>query len=261
MDTKRTYTEREQRLIEKYRDANVEFADWHDPSLESFVEVCGEWGMGIEQQDITYTGFWSQGDGASFSGRFGAMEILEGGDKMTAAEGFDPSTLTGVPATLYALYSHLHDAFGPERFIVPEIRAMAEGLVFRVQLGAGYYVHSGSMSVEIEITDAEDEWAARGISQVDPPTDEQHGASVTMRAMCTTVIEKFAKYQPEWGVYDFSEGERDVRDLMRCVADALYSDLNDEYDHLTSDDMVWEAIEANEWDEEDDEEGDDEEAD
>ena len=46
--------------------------------------------------------------------------------------------------------------------------------------------------------------------------------------------------------------ERDVIEQWRSYMQDLYSRLEDEYDHLTSDEEVWGAIEANELDEEDD---------
>jgi len=39
---------------------------WHDPCLEDIEEEAAD--MGIEDFDLRYTGFWSQGDGLSFTG-------------------------------------------------------------------------------------------------------------------------------------------------------------------------------------------------
>lgn len=46
--------------------------------------------------------------------------------------------------------------------------------------------------------------------------------------------------------------ERDAIEQWRSYMQDLYSKLEDEYDHLTSDEVVWETIEANELDGEDD---------
>lgn len=54
-----------EKVIEKYRDFNVDFNDWHDEVLAHCKEELkgyGFWGV-----DINYSGFWSQGDGASFT--------------------------------------------------------------------------------------------------------------------------------------------------------------------------------------------------
>ena len=46
--------------------------------------------------------------------------------------------------------------------------------------------------------------------------------------------------------------EKAVIEQWRSYMQDLYSKLEDEYDHLTSDEVVWEIIEANELDDEDD---------
>lgn len=55
-------------LIEEHRLTNVEFEDWHEPMIESIVEDLEE--LGFFQVEVAYSGFWSQGDGASFTGKF-----------------------------------------------------------------------------------------------------------------------------------------------------------------------------------------------
>lgn len=55
-----------QELIEKYRDINVSH-DWWDFCYENFTEeMCSK---GIDVDQIFFSGFWSQGDGAVFTGR------------------------------------------------------------------------------------------------------------------------------------------------------------------------------------------------
>lgn len=65
----------EQTLLDKYRDINVNFDDWFEPIYEWFEERCHEQGVNIlssphksKALDIVWSGFWSQGDGAAFSG-------------------------------------------------------------------------------------------------------------------------------------------------------------------------------------------------
>lgn len=50
--------------------------------------------------------------------------------------------------------------------------------------------------------------------------------------------------------------ENTLQDLMRDLAEWLYASLEQEYEHLTSDEVVWEAIVAHELDEEEEEEHD-----
>ena len=55
----------DQELIEKYRDINIDH-DWWDGVYDCFTEKMKEAGVHVE--DIQFSGFWSQGDGASFNG-------------------------------------------------------------------------------------------------------------------------------------------------------------------------------------------------
>ena len=61
-------------LIEKYRHINVEHGEWWDSTYEMFKEDMKE--KGIEVEDIYFSGFWSQGDGACFEGRVCDWELF-----------------------------------------------------------------------------------------------------------------------------------------------------------------------------------------
>jgi hypothetical protein len=56
---------RQEQLLEKYRDP-CDYG-WWDFVYEGFREQCAD--IGIQVDDITFSGFWSQGDGAAFEGR------------------------------------------------------------------------------------------------------------------------------------------------------------------------------------------------
>ena len=53
--------------------------------------------------------------------------------------------------------------------------------------------------------------------------------------------------------YEIDDFERDVTEQWRSYMQDLYRKLEEEYDYLTSDEAVWEAIEANELDEDEEE--------
>lgn len=70
-----------QELINKYREINVDGDWWYEGVYEWFEEQCHKRGVNILstqrtgsngkarfEKDITWSGFWSQGDGAAFSG-------------------------------------------------------------------------------------------------------------------------------------------------------------------------------------------------
>ena len=58
--------EQKQALIEQYRDFNVEHIEWWDCVYDDFT--CDMAAKGIHVGDMRFSGFWSQGDGASFTG-------------------------------------------------------------------------------------------------------------------------------------------------------------------------------------------------
>lgn len=55
-----------QALLDKYRNINVEHVDWWDSTYECFKEDMEEQGIAVE--NMYFSGFWSQGDGACFEG-------------------------------------------------------------------------------------------------------------------------------------------------------------------------------------------------
>ena len=52
-------------VLDNYRDIHTRFDDWCEPIQEGFREKAIE--AGFEIEDIFFSGFWSQGDGAMFT--------------------------------------------------------------------------------------------------------------------------------------------------------------------------------------------------
>ena len=52
--------------LEEMRDINIEYQGWHEPIIEDFEERMKE--LGVDGVEVSYSGFYSQGDGASFTG-------------------------------------------------------------------------------------------------------------------------------------------------------------------------------------------------
>lgn len=63
------------KLIEKNREVLVQYDDWYYPILEGFCEDMSEAGHNIDANDISFSGFWSQGDGASFTTKNGSLSL------------------------------------------------------------------------------------------------------------------------------------------------------------------------------------------
>jgi hypothetical protein len=60
--------------LEFFRDAEIEGIDWEDPIKEGFIEDMKE--VGVRVDDIYYSGFYSQGDGACFVGEVEDNELF-----------------------------------------------------------------------------------------------------------------------------------------------------------------------------------------
>lgn len=65
----------QEKIIERNRDINVDFDDWHDFVLDYWQdEKLPE--LGFVDATIHYTGFWNQGDGASFDATVDIIKFL-----------------------------------------------------------------------------------------------------------------------------------------------------------------------------------------
>jgi len=54
--------------IEKLRETACQWDDWHEYTLELAKQILQD--FGFENPEISYSGFWSQGDGASFTAEY-----------------------------------------------------------------------------------------------------------------------------------------------------------------------------------------------
>jgi hypothetical protein len=179
-------------LLEKYRHFNVEHTDWWDYIYEDFKERMSHVGVAVD--NIYFSGFWSQGDGACFEGRIDDMQAY--------------------------LTKHF-----PEPDCYPYIKKLIDAggtIMFNLQ-HRGHYYHENSITASIN---ADEFW------QVMSTPTEFH--------------EQIIKQWDEQLSQEIGEFETDVLTQLQGYMRELYRDLEAEYDHLTSDEAVAEAIEANE---------------
>lgn len=59
--------ERRSQLLEKYRNINVDYIDWWECVQADLIDEMSK--VGFDISNTYFSGFWSQGDGASFTGR------------------------------------------------------------------------------------------------------------------------------------------------------------------------------------------------
>ena len=58
--------EAQRNALDELRDINIEYSDWHETVIEDFEGDMKE--DGLSDIEVSYSGFYSQGDGASFTG-------------------------------------------------------------------------------------------------------------------------------------------------------------------------------------------------
>lgn len=61
--------------IDKHRDFNVDH-EWWDSVYDEFKCICEILGIDLDKNEPSFSGFWSQGDGASWTGRYSAVKGL-----------------------------------------------------------------------------------------------------------------------------------------------------------------------------------------
>jgi len=64
---------RQNELLKEHRDDDVCY-EWWDFTYDSFKEKCA--GLGLRVDDINFSGFWSQGDGACFKGAVDDWDLI-----------------------------------------------------------------------------------------------------------------------------------------------------------------------------------------
>ena len=62
-----------QAFIDKHRDFNVGH-DWWDSTYDNFNHICEILGIDLDKDEPSFSGFWSQGDGASWTGSYRAIK-------------------------------------------------------------------------------------------------------------------------------------------------------------------------------------------
>lgn len=176
--------ERQKELLEKYRDS-MDYA-WWDFVYECFKEDCKA--IGIHADDIEFTGFWSQGDGASFTGHVQDWTLL---------------------------LTHLK-----KEHLITQAKECSWDFNVRRNSGSRYS-HSNTMLGEI----------STNVEQ-NPHDMEEDPLRYDAWYIANQYLDE----------YELQELDAELTDFFRGLADKLYSDLEEEYDHLTSDEITVEYI-------------------
>lgn len=164
--------------LDNLRDINVDYPDWHEFTLDDAKECARI--LGIEIDDIYYTGFCSQGDGACFTGSY------------YYAKGAAKKIRQHAPQE-----AELHR-------IADELQTIQRRHFYQISASVrhtGHYSHSGSTSIDVDFGERD----------------------------------------------SLQDAEDDICELLRDFMHWIYRRLESEYEYLTSDEVVRETIEANEY--------------
>ena len=177
-------TDEHKALIEKHREINLNY-EWWDDVYEMWAEKLIE--KGIEPKDFAFSGFWSQGDGASFLGHINLLEFLKAHNLTTEypAATFFADDITASLFKISSRYCHEHT----------------------VDISLDYICYNGYDEADL-----------------------RYEVYETMKE----------ELDDEW-----PDLEQTLIDTCRGYMRALYSDLQKEYEYLTSDEAVYETLEAN----------------
>ena len=187
----------QQNALENNRDFSVDYDGWEDGVTEGFKKDMKN--IGIDDITISYTGFNSQGDGASFTSDdidtrkfFDAVGIKS--NKALNMEGDDERS-SGENSEFYDLLDTMEEiGQGDRNRIKPE-----DLRVWIVRTDSRYY-HYNTVAARVETWDEPDGW------------------------------------EEPYGFLD-ELGDK-VTDYVRGLCKDLYRKLEDEYDYLTSDESV-----------------------
>lgn len=133
--------------VDEYRTVLVDHDDWYDCVYQDFKERMTA--IGIDVDNIYFSGFWSQGDGACFEGR------IEDWGKYLAHLGYDdPILITAAEDNWTYYWSH-----------------------------SGHYYHHKSVSYDEGLFSVENPHTSGYYGGVDIPDDEQFRGAVWEAAM------------------------------------------------------------------------------
>lgn len=215
-EEERTYSfdelspEAQKKALENYRDINTDYEDWADPIIEGFIEdMLEKFGVDISRDEIYYTGFYSQGDGASFKGTvvddekffknalsLKSSEFLDMGEE----EKSDDEGLVTLMGDLRNIGFDTRERLKPDDFYIQFTKSSSR------------YEHSNTMEVDVEFDEIEEK-----------EDDERDFESFVHKI------------------------ESESLDWARGKADELYSSLSRYYEDLQEDDVVKEAIIDNDY--------------
>jgi len=192
--------------LDELRDINVEYSDWHEPIIEDFESHLKEFGVG--DVEVSYSGFYSQGDGASFIGDvFDTKTFMSKALGLKDTEWLDMEDEEKPEDEGSRLRADLLDiGFDTREKLTPD------NFYIKIERTSDRYSHENTIEGRVSIEDI-------------PESIEDEIPSQTIE----------------------SEIEDKVTNWARSESKDLYSNLENYYDELRSDEIVEETIAQNDY--------------
>jgi hypothetical protein len=188
-----------QDFIDKHRNINVDH-DWWDYTYYDFRRICEILGIDLDTGEPCFSGFWSQGDGASWAGTYRSLRHSYGEQGAIPTYDLAPVAIRGHAPQDEELH-HIAD----ELCLLARIYGPTYATVSRRNR---HYAHSNTMLIG--------QW-------------EYMDEDIDMDEVDEAIIDHV---------------EEALLHTFQALAEWLYRTLEQEYDHLTSDEVVIEALEA-----------------
>jgi hypothetical protein len=149
--------EAQKHAIEENKDINIDYEGWEDGVTEGFKEDMEE--IGISDIEISYSGFFSQGDGASFTSEdIDTRELFNAaGIKSTDALDMEVENRDDKDKEFYDLLDTLEDVG-----LVDRVRIKPDDLKVTIERGSSRYYHENTVSATVEIWEEPEGWEEPG---------------------------------------------------------------------------------------------------
>jgi hypothetical protein len=198
--------EAKRNALDDLRDINVEYSDWHESVIEDFEGHLKEFGVG--DVEVSYSGFYSQGDGASFTGDVFDTKIfmskalgLKNSEFLDMGEEEKPEDEgSRLRADLLDIGFDTREKLTPDNFMI------------KIERTSNRYSHENTIEGRVDIEDIPE------------------------------------SLQDEIDIDEYeNQIMESVTDWARSVSRDLYRDLENYYDDLMSDESVEDTILANDY--------------
>jgi hypothetical protein len=193
-----------QKFLDEHRDINTHH-DWWDSVYDDFGCVCKILGIELDKDEPSFSGFWSQGDGASWSGRYCAVQITPWGAPIKARYDLAPALIREYAPKDEELHRIADELCLLSRVYYPSY--------IKVRRHDSRYAHAMTMCV----------------SEIEPYDDAAEYADEVTDALEEALLVQF-RALAEW-LYAALEREHDYLTSDEAVADTLEAnDIEEEQD-------------------------------